>query len=115
MLPVTKRTTKIAITIGSPLSSCSFNITICVVILNDYFYENFENCRAFLKLQLQNNQVTMTASYIPALFLKILFSKSLTADFFRKLLATYAVAMSYRNCYVHFMNQKIYTSVDLKR
>ena len=45
--------------------------------------ENFENW-VFSKMKFPNNWVTMTASYIPAMFSKILFSKSLTADVFEK-------------------------------
>ena len=45
------------------------------------YLQNIENFGAFSKLKIQNNWVTMTAIaiVIPALFLKILFSHSLTA------------------------------------
>ena len=42
-----------------------------------------KNCGALSKIKFQNNQVTMVASYIPALFSKILFSKPPTGDFLK--------------------------------
>ena len=67
--------------------------------MTSYIYKNFENSVAFLKMKFLSNRVTMTTSYIPALFSKHCFKILLQPGFLKVFLFEnfYVRSYSYSN------------------